>query len=893
MSHFRSEPLTTPRLVPVVIVALAAAVAPALLGTGALADPPDPFLRCEAVEGGVLLEWEPIAFFAPVEGFTISRDDEMIARIPISDTRYFDAEAPAGTHVYTLAVINWDGTVGELGRCEVAVEDFGLRCQTGESREDHVYLEWGPILIDIHIFEFRILRNGRLIATLPNDRLTYMDQVPDVGSYRYAVHAVVSEDGDTFLVGTCSVEVRCFGLRTDVKDFDVLVDWEPIQTVDPALVPPDVEPIYIVSRNDDVLARTSETEYADSVPGPGLYTYRVHLDMGTGGVPVLLIGACRVLVPGEVLPPPRELTCLVREIEPEPIPLPVDDAGNVLLGEHPEHQVVDTDGDGVADALIPWGVVDLAWVNPVAYDRIIITRNNVVIATLAGDTTRYVDRVAGGQTVIYTVRGVVGDLQSTAARCQVEVPPGFIPPPQDLMCTVLDIIMDPEDPDNPMDPATGDVIIAPVPVVLLEWWNPIRYDRIVVRRDRQILAELPGGTMMYRDILPPPGLHTYGVFGIIWNDRPSPVVECVVRVGTEPVPPVRNLTCVVADVSPDGTPGAAAILTWANATAYDGIVVQRNGDVLAELPGDQERYVDSVLEAGVYLYEVIAHRDGQRSRPVSCELVVPGPPHRNLLYFAPTISSDTTLPPDEPTPLPPLPLNRITCMAANVQPVQGWSFGVASDPAFVVPEEADLRQTVTSEFNGGDGPAFLHIAIEEEQTGVVMAVVIDADTADPPETLPPANAHRLLNIRYGAGPAGSPGEAYPVRYTGTLGDPPVQVLFVVDGFEVTPATRAGWVSLPGTRYIRGDADENGTLEMTDAINLLGWLFLGGEEPLCMDAANANGSSDVNIADPVYILQFLYAGGPPPPYPFPECGATPSILGCDAHSFCNPPQAEEP
>ncbi|MBI4602753.1 MAG: hypothetical protein HY721_12420 [Planctomycetes bacterium] len=81
----------------------------------------------------------------------------------------------------------------------------------------------------------------------------------------------------------------------------------------------------------------------------------------------------------------------------------------------------------------------------------------------------------------------------------------------------------------------------------------------------------------------------------------------------------------------------------------------------------------------------------------------------------------------------------------------------------------------------------------------------------------------------------------------------------------------------GPRFHRGDADQNGTLQLTDAVQVLGYLFLGipTKVPDCLDAADADDNGQVQLTDAVRILGFLFLGlGPPaPPGPPPEaCGA---------------------
>jgi hypothetical protein len=75
-----------------------------------------------------------------------------------------------------------------------------------------------------------------------------------------------------------------------------------------------------------------------------------------------------------------------------------------------------------------------------------------------------------------------------------------------------------------------------------------------------------------------------------------------------------------------------------------------------------------------------------------------------------------------------------------------------------------------------------------------------------------------------------------------------------------------------TRFVRGDATGDGSVDISDAVSILAWLFLGDAAPGCRAAADANGDGAVDVSDPLALLSFLFLGGPPPPPPFPDCGA---------------------
>jgi hypothetical protein len=98
----------------------------------------------------------------------------------------------------------------------------------------------------------------------------------------------------------------------------------------------------------------------------------------------------------------------------------------------------------------------------------------------------------------------------------------------------------------------------------------------------------------------------------------------------------------------------------------------------------------------------------------------------------------------------------------------------------------------------------------------------------------------------------------------------------------------------GTSFHRGDSNQDGILDLTDAIVVLGFLFFGGTTPTCIESANVDNDADVDITDPVLILNFLFLGGSPPAPPGPpgsSCGhdpelpGSPGALGCDSYDAC--------
>ncbi len=109
-------------------------------------------------------------------------------------------------------------------------------------------------------------------------------------------------------------------------------------------------------------------------------------------------------------------------------------------------------------------------------------------------------------------------------------------------------------------------------------------------------------------------------------------------------------------------------------------------------------------------------------------------------------------------------------------------------------------------------------------------------------------------------------------------------LFAFDGEGVLIGTTDVTVlntSVVGETFIRGDASGDGTLNITDPVVTLFYLFRDGATLRCQDAADADDSGAIDIDDPLRTLNHFFRAGQPPAMPFPTAGVdpTPDGLGC--------------
>ena len=90
-----------------------------------------------------------------------------------------------------------------------------------------------------------------------------------------------------------------------------------------------------------------------------------------------------------------------------------------------------------------------------------------------------------------------------------------------------------------------------------------------------------------------------------------------------------------------------------------------------------------------------------------------------------------------------------------------------------------------------------------------------------------------------------------------------------------------------SRFRRGDPDANGTINVSDPIKILFYLFRGDVELPCHKSGDVDDNGELEAADAVQLLTFLFLGGRPPEEPRTDCGVDPmqDQLACDYYPEC--------
>lgn len=163
---------------------------------------------------------------------------------------------------------------------------------------------------------------------------------------------------------------------------------------------------------------------------------------------------------------------------------------------------------------------------------------------------------------------------------------------------------------------------------------------------------------------------------------------------------------------------------------------------------------------------------------------------------------------------------------------------------------------------------------------IVMGAV--ADTTPPLDNQIPAGAQTdLASLEWTASAEGSSA----IAWVDGLGNP-AQDNAVVTG-QTTPEqptlVDGSMAVVNYNSFLRGDCNSDDNVNIADGIYGINWLFQGGPEPTCDDACDTNDDGTLDAADMIYIFNYRFLDGPMPSAPFPSSDLDPTAgdgLGCN-------------
>lgn len=129
---------------------------------------------------------------------------------------------------------------------------------------------------------------------------------------------------------------------------------------------------------------------------------------------------------------------------------------------------------------------------------------------------------------------------------------------------------------------------------------------------------------------------------------------------------------------------------------------------------------------------------------------------------------------------------------------------------------------------------------------------------------------------YGAGTfVSGPGQLARIMLTGKReGETPVAfgqcVILDPSSNLAEVTTEDGWVFVVGPGYPFGDANDDSKIDIADIVYIVNYLFIDGPEPIPLwIRGDVNCDMIVNIADVVYLVNYLFLNGPEPCNPCEE------------------------
>jgi hypothetical protein len=222
---------------------------------------------------------------------------------------------------------------------------------------------------------------------------------------------------------------------------------------------------------------------------------------------------------------------------------------------------------------------------------------------------------------------------------------------------------------------------------------------------------------------------------------------------------------------------------------------------------------------------------------------------------------------------------RVEFSVFNVQPLQGISIAIEFDPREIRFDGIDLDGTISEAF----GAEFFAPVIENDRGYCTIGLLMDAVPPFDNQSIPATGFDTLVaNADVMVLEAAPDATGVDLNLATVVGDPPVGNAFVVGFDSVVPETESGRLALLVERpFLRGDINDDGGVDISDAVWTLQWLFLGLHNPECQKAGDTNDTGKVLLDDVLLLLQYQFWGGITLPAPFPELGfdPTPDDLFC--------------
>ena len=221
--------------------------------------------------------------------------------------------------------------------------------------------------------------------------------------------------------------------------------------------------------------------------------------------------------------------------------------------------------------------------------------------------------------------------------------------------------------------------------------------------------------------------------------------------------------------------------------------------------------------------------------------------------------------------------------------VEAFSFGLVYDSNDIDPMGAEAGAAVM-DATGPEGPDFYFVDLLPSGvpvTGNGLTVACILSLSFPIVTIPAGFQQEITVVTFDCLPTATPGAEIAVDFSDQLGDPQILLVASVIGQDQFLVPFSGLITVfeeppppPGPSFVRGDANGDGTLDISDPVRIGVYVARGVNQLACLAAGDIDDDGLIQLSDVVSLLSYLFSEGAAPSAPFPDCGADPTTdLDC--------------
>ena len=227
--------------------------------------------------------------------------------------------------------------------------------------------------------------------------------------------------------------------------------------------------------------------------------------------------------------------------------------------------------------------------------------------------------------------------------------------------------------------------------------------------------------------------------------------------------------------------------------------------------------------------------------------------------------------------------------------IQGIQMAVCYDDLLLIDGTFTIEGSIADEL----GAEFVNYQIDNDDNdgdgrelvaGILMDALPPFENQQLPSTIEPLMI-ACVQAEVDAGAAC--GDSFSIDFCDGIngnGMVPINNLVVIEYQSIQSFERYGatYEIIPVPAFQRGDCNTDTKVDLADAATVIASQFQGYGVG-CLDACDANDDSVINLADSVFLLNFLFKFGPPTPAPgayTPGADPTEDDLDCALPASCN-------